>query len=117
LEALANEDMWQEYISVDLGHWDKSHLRALAEKAGVKEEYDRYYPWTSTYTHGHWGAVRDSVFTLCGNPLHRLHRIPRDETRSLEDVISDACVLVDQVLKLINELYGGPVIRVTTGHP
>jgi hypothetical protein len=113
LEALANEDMWQEYISVDLGHWNKSNLRALSERMGIKEEYDKYYPWTSTYTHGHWAALRDSVFTTCGNPLHRLHRIPREGTRTLEDVILDACGLVDRILVIINGLYGGPLFRVT----
>ena len=115
LEALANEDMWQEYISVDLGHWDKSNLRALSERAGIKEDYDKYYPWTSTYTHGHWAALRDSVFTICGNPLHRLHRIPREGTRTLEDVIPDACALVDRILAIVNGLYGGPLFRITAG--
>jgi hypothetical protein len=77
LNALANEDMWQELLPIDLGHWDKANLRSLSERAEVKDEYDRFYPWTSTYSHGHWGAMRDSVFEVCGNPLHRLHRIPR----------------------------------------
>jgi hypothetical protein len=41
LETLANEDMWQEYVSVNLGHWSNSNLRNLSEGAAVKETYDR----------------------------------------------------------------------------
>ena len=117
LNSLANEDMWQEFISMDLGHWDRSNLRTLSEKAGVKQEYDKFYPWTSTYAHGHWAALRDSVFIVCGNPLHRLHRIPRQSARVLEDVIPDACELVDRILGLIEHHYPGLQARVSAPEP
>jgi hypothetical protein len=113
LNALANEDMWQELLPIDLGHWDKANLRSLSERAEVKDEYDRFYPWTSTYSHGHWGAMRDSVFEVCGNPLRRLHRIPRQSPRVLEDVISDACELIDRILVIANGCYPGLRARVT----
>jgi hypothetical protein len=112
LESLANEDMYQEYLSIDLGHWEKSNLRRLSDEAGVKDEYDRYYPWTSTYSHGHWAAVRDSVFDVCGNPLHRLHRIPRPAARLLDDVVDDACKLVDRILGIVENCYPGLRVQV-----
>jgi len=105
LKELANEDMWEEYVGIDLGHWEQSNLRAMSEEAGVKSEYDTYYAWTSTYAHAHWGAIRDSVFDTCGNPLHRLHRIPRSECRTLPDVVPDACRLVDLILGLVSSCY------------
>src|SRR5581483_8450020 len=105
LERLANEDVWQEFVRIDLGHWEKSDLRKMSEEAGVKDVYDRFYGWTSTFSHGHWCAVRDCVFDTCGNPLHRLHRILRDQTRRLPDVISDACDLTDRTLELIAKAY------------
>ena len=76
LERLANEDVWQEFASIDLGNWAKSDLRSMAEHSGLKEIYDKYYAWPSGYVHGQWGAVRDTVFDLCLNPLHGYHRIP-----------------------------------------
>ncbi len=112
LNALANEDMWQELLPIDLGHWDKANFRSLSERAELKDEYDRFYPWTSTYSHGHWGAMRDSVFEVCGNPLHRLHRIPRQSPRVLEDVISDACELIDRILGIADGCYPGFSARV-----
>lgn len=113
LESLANEDMWQEFLKIDLRHWLNSNLRSLSESAGVKGEYDRFYPWTSAYTHGHWAAIRDSVFETCGNPLHRLHRIPRNAARTLEDVVADACELVDRTLSLVDRLYPNLSSRVS----
>jgi Family of unknown function (DUF5677)/SEC-C motif len=105
LEQLANEDRWQEFVPIDLGHWDKTDLRRMSEEAGVKQTYDRFYGWTSTFAHGHWCAIRDSVFATCGNSLHRLHRIPRAEARQLPDVMADACEIVDLVLGLVSRAY------------
>ena len=113
LEQVANEDMWQEFLNIDLGHWDNTNLRQMSIEAGVKDIYDRFYDWTSTFAHGHWGAIRDTVFDTCGNPLHRLHRIPRQSSRALPDVVPDACELVDKVLEIVSQLYPDFPHRVT----
>ena len=105
LERLANEDMWLEFQPINVGHWEKTNLRQMSETASVKADYDQFYNWSSTFTHGHWGAVRDAVFDTCGNPLHRLHRIPLRSVRALPDVIPDACHLVDKILALVSQLY------------
>ena len=113
LEQLANEDMWQEFLDIDLGHWDNTDLRKMSAGAGVKDVYDRFYGWTSTFAHGHWGAIRDTVFDTCGNPLHRFHRIPLQSVRSLPDVVPDACELIDKILELVSQLYPDFPHRVT----
>jgi hypothetical protein len=105
LKNLANEDIYQEFLPINLGHWEKTNLRSMSEAAGVKSEYDRFYSWTSTYLHGHWGAIRDSVFDLCHNPLHRLHRIPRPSARRLEDVVPDICYLIDGILDILDSAF------------
>ena len=117
LEQLANEDMWQEFQTINLGHWEKINLRQMSEMVGVKDEYDQIYTWSSAFTHGHWGAIRDSVFGLCGNPLHRLHRVPLQSVRALPDVIPDACRLVDKILELVSTLYPEFPHRVTLDIP
>jgi hypothetical protein len=105
LKELANEDVWEEYLSIELGHWEKANLRSQSIKANVKNEYDTFYAWTSAFAHGHWGPVRDTVYDTCGNPLHRLHRIPRDIARALPDVIPDACTLTDRLLSVVSQCY------------
>ena len=113
LEQLANEDMSQEFQTIDLGHWAEMNLRKMSEEAGVKNTYDRFYDWTSTFSHGHWPAIHDAVFETCGNPLHRFHRIPRQSPRALPDVVPDACQLVDKILEIVSQLYPHFQDRVT----
>ena len=113
LENLANEDVYQEFLPINLGHWDNSNLRKLAEETGCKDIYDAYYTWTSSFIHGHWGPMRDVCFTTCLNPLHRLHRIPRPTARTLEDVVPDACTLVDSIFETLDAVYSGFAARVT----
>jgi hypothetical protein len=111
LRELANEDVWQEFLPIDVGHWIKSNLRQLSEQANVKDDYDRFYSWTSMYSHAHWGAVRASVFDTCGNALHRLHRIPRTNARTQSDVLPDAVLLVDKLLNVVDRAYPGLTTR------
>jgi hypothetical protein len=107
LFAIANEDVWQEFLNIDVGHWANSNLRKLAMDSGMKEVYDKYYDWSSTYIHATWGAVRDTNFVTCHNPLHRLHRIPRLGHRQLNSIEPDAISLVNQMISILEGLYPG----------
>lgn len=113
LSILANEDVWEEFLPIELGHWEKANLRDLSIQSDTKNIYDQFYGWTSTFTHGHWGAIRDSSYDTCANPLHRLHRIPRKTIRTLPDVIPDACSLVDGILEILSKCYPSFQERVT----
>ena len=113
LNAIANEDRSVEFVRINLGHWDSSNLRQMSEDADAKGEYDRYYPWTSAYTHANWGAVRSVSFDLCINALHRAHRVLRTESPSLNDVVSDACELMDRILEGVNTAYPSFPLRCT----
>ena len=117
LKELANDDAWEEFVEINLGHWDRSTLLRMADETGTRSLYDRYYPWTSAYLHGHWSAIRDSSFQHCVNPLHRLHRIPRTSARSLPDVLLDACAIVDETLSVLANLYRPFVPRVSLSPP
>ena len=103
IEAIASEDMWEEFLDVNLASWSGLDLRKLSESAGVKPEYDQYYSWTSAYAHGMWGPIRESSFQVCSNPLHRLHRRP--ERMQLQDTVEDAASLVDDIIQDLSEAY------------
>ena len=96
VEQIAGEDMWEEYLTINLASWSGFDLRRLSEQSGLKDAYDKHYSWTSGYAHGMWGAIRESCYQTCGNPLHRLHRYP--ERRRLRDTVDDAAQIVDQIL-------------------
>jgi hypothetical protein len=113
LHELANEDRWQEFQDINFGSWAQKSLRKISEEANCKELYDIFYDWTSGYLHGHWAAVKDSVFTICNNPLHRFHRIPLQTHRSLEDILQDSCLIVDKILEIIEKSYPDFRQRVT----
>ncbi|GGA16411.1 DUF5677 domain-containing protein [Dyella nitratireducens] len=105
LYSIANEDAWQEFLNIDVGHWASSNLRKLATESGCKDIYDKYYDWSSGFVHGHWAAVRDTNFVTCHNPLHRLHRIPRLYARSLNSVDGDVVSLINEMLSSLDEKY------------
>lgn len=110
---LANGEKKMMFNDIDLGNWANSNLRDQSMKAGVRDIYDQYYEWPSSYAHGQWGAIQESIFQYCGNSLHRHHLIPRKQTRTLEDVTADACFLVDKTLTLIDKLFPHFSERVT----
>jgi len=115
LNILANDDCWQEYTPIELGHWDKKDLRKMAESSGTKDLYDNYYDWTSHYGHGHWGAVRESVFYVCANPLHRLHRVLASQPPMLGDVLPDAAKVMERIIIVVHACY--PEIRIDSLFP
>lgn len=105
IHAIANEDVWQEFLNIDVGHWANSNLRKLATECGAKDIYDRYYDWSSGFMHGNWAAVRDTNFVTCHNALHRLHRVPRMAHRPLPSVEPDCAELVNGMLGVLEKLY------------
>lgn len=105
LGQIANDDVWVEFLPVDIGDWEDSTLRQRAIYAGLKDKYDDYYTWSSSYCHSQWGAIRESVMDLCGNPLHRYHRIPLLFSLSLEDTKEDTFNLLNDIVKVLYEIY------------
>ena len=104
LDMLANEDAWMEFRDIRLGAWANKNLRKMSEEANVKDVYDKYYDWPSGFVHGHWGSIRDSVFSTCLNPLHRFHRVP-DPMQVMPSVLIDCCKLGNRILDILNGLY------------
>jgi hypothetical protein len=111
----ANEDIWQEFMPINLKSWAERNLRKMAAEAGVKETYDKYYDWSSGYVHGHWGAIRDSVFAVCLNPLHRYHRIPFVPRLDMPSVLPDAARMINLMIDIVNHLY--PTFKRRIKHP
>ncbi|MGK3225728.1 DUF5677 domain-containing protein [Enterobacter soli] len=103
LEIIASEDTWEEYLDIELGNWTNLDLRKLSIESNLKEFYDTYYSWTSGFAHGHWGVIREAEFTTCGNPLHRLHRIP--QSIPLQNVSNDLELIFNKILDDLDITY------------
>lgn len=105
LDEIANEDQADRFLEIELGHWSGTNLRQMSIDAGAKQIYDNYYNWTSSYSHGGWGAIRESNLQNCANPLHRFHIIPRIDPKKLPSVLPDSIYLMNLILEMISEMY------------
>jgi hypothetical protein len=105
LKQITNEDRSEEFSDIELSHWASSDLRKMSEETGCKDLYDAYYNWTSSFSHGSWGAVRESSFAMCANPLHRLHLIPTVSVYPLPGVLEDVVKVTNLILNLIESQY------------
>jgi len=105
LADLVNEDKWAEFVAINLGHWDSVNLRIISEEVGLKALYDKFYNYTSGYIHANWGAIRESVYQKCVNPLHRLHRVPTYNLPLLSSITSDAIEVTNYILESLSEAY------------
>jgi len=105
MENIANEDLWQEFVIINLGHWDGTDLRRMSDEAGVKEVYDKFYTWSSGYVHATWAGVRDVAYENCLNPLHRFHRFPAVSFPLLPSVLHDSIEVFNGILGFLGQAY------------
>lgn len=105
MENIANEDKWVEFIPINLGHWDSVNLRKMADDVELKELYDKFYNYTSGFIHGNWGAVRESVFQKCINPLHRYHRVPIFDLPLMPSITTDAEEILNSIFECLSRAY------------
>ena len=106
LEYLANEDKMTEFGSITIGNWVNLDLRKIGNAIGENEMYEKYYSYVSGYIHADWGAVRETSFQLCLNPLHRMHRIPNYRLPTHLPVSGeDNRLIVNKILRAVDKAY------------
>ena len=105
IDSFANEDRSVEFVPINLGHWDSTNLRAISEEVELEPIYDKYYNYTSGFKHANWGAVRESVYQKCLNPLHRFHNMPAIGLPLMPSVTADAIEITNCILKCLSQAY------------
>ena len=105
LDFIANEDQWLEFVPINIGNWDNNDLRKMSEEVKLKDLYDKFYNYTSGYSHSNWGAVRESVYQKCINPLHRFDRIPSQYLPLMLNVINDSVKIMNKILDCLSKAY------------
>ena len=109
VEALVNETKWEEFIDVDLRYFDKQGIRDKSIEVGEKELYDLFYDYDSSFSHGLWGAVRESSMLHCNSADHLFHTVPDIQNNQiLPDVNSDSYKIVILLFTLFANLYDIP---------
>jgi hypothetical protein len=74
-EAIIANELNEEFLSIELGHWLQRDTRKMADDVGLGEEYRLLYAPLSASAHGEWLALKQDVLVRCANPLHRGHYI------------------------------------------
>ena len=102
LDALVNQDIWEEFQDISIeGNFAGIDTRKMAEQIGLISEYRLLFAPASASVHGEWGALDQYVLTVCENPLHRHHRIPRADLH-----IRLGPELVDSAIAIASQLVG-----------
>lgn len=108
-ELLVNELMTEEFINVDLRYFDNQTIREKSEFAGEKQLYDLFYDYDTNFSHGLWGAIRESAMLRCDNASHHFHAIPDIYVnQTLPDVKSDGLKILKLFFSLFSEQYEIP---------
>jgi hypothetical protein len=109
VEAIVNEIRWEEFIDVDFNYFDKQGIRDKSKVVGEKELYDLFYDYETSFTHGMWGAVRESSMLHCNSADHQFHAIPDIyNDQNLSDVKSDSNKIMILLYELLADQYEIP---------
>ena len=109
VEALVNEIRWEEFIDVNLNYFDKQGIRDKSIDVGEKELYDLFYDYDSNFSHGLWGAVRESSMLHCNSSDHQFHIVPDIyDNQNLPDTKSDSNKIMILLYTLLASLYDVP---------
>ena len=108
IELLVNEHKDEMYQDIDI----KYFAGDMREKATVVNEkclWALCYQYGASYSHGLWGAIRESCMLSCKNPSHHGHCVPDYENvQQLPSILEDSILLLNKTILLINAFYELP---------
>jgi hypothetical protein len=109
LEIFVNEDKSEEFVDIDVTYFDKLSIKDKFHFVDEIELYEICYEYDTNYSHGLWGAVRESSMTFCDNALHFNHKIPdQDLEVELPSVVEDCKLVFFKLLLLFSKNYTLP---------
>lgn len=106
MEIYVNEDKDENFLNISLNYFDKQNLRQKVQSIGEEELYEIYYEYDTNFTHGFWGAIRESAMLICDNPAHLYHTVPDYSMEQMLFNVEEDCKLV---IKKVFALVSGIV--------
>lgn len=111
MELMVKQRIDDKFIDMDTNYFS-SKDKGTREKAIAVDEKDLwafYYDYGSAFEHGLWGAVRESASLNCGSVSHQYHCVPDVENNiKLKSVWNNCSMVMQKILKLLNDVYGCP---------
>lgn len=110
IELLVNEFISEIFTDIDVRYFpDGKNIKDKAKEVGEEELHKILYTYDSSFEHGLWGAIRESVFFKCGNPAHNFHCVPNIYGEiQLKTVLPDCIMLMNKFVSLLHKLCGIP---------
>ena len=101
LEERINSEIFEELLPIELGSvFEGTDMRKMAYEVKLEDLYRLVYSPTSAELHGEWVSLKEHNLTLCVNPLHGFHRLPKlqsDGMLSTGIILRSAAILGDTV--------------------
>ena len=108
-ELIVNEIKSEEFIDVDLKYFDKMGIREKSIEVDEKDLYDLFYDYESSFSHGLWGAIRESSMIRCDNPVHLFHTIPDIYSdQKLPDIKNDCLQVIKKFSLILSKIFDLP---------
>lgn len=109
MELIVNEDMDEAFVNMSVGYFDKTSIRTKFQKCGEDELYEVYYEYATNFSHGIWGAIRESSMLICDNPAHAYHSVPDYHLeQNLRSVLGDCEMVMKKTFDTITSYIEMP---------
>lgn len=103
LKLLANETKSEEFLKVSFKDFADKNVRQKFILVDEKDLYDTYYDYDTCFTHGYWGAIRESSLLTCDNPAHNYHSVADTEcNQKLINCCDDLIFLIDKIIVIMD---------------
>ena len=104
MEGLVNEDMDEAFVNTSFGYFDKTQINKKFIYCNEQMLYEIYYEYGTNFSHGFWGAIRESSMLICDNPTHNYHMVPDyNNEQKLRSIKADCDMLLGKLFELISE--------------
>jgi hypothetical protein len=109
LEERINSEIFEEFLPIELGSvFEGTDMRKMAYDVKLEDLYRLVYSPTSAELHGEWVSLKEHNLTLCVNPLHRYHRLPKLQSEGLVStgIVLRATSILAETLEAWLRAYG-----------
>lgn len=102
IELLTNEEISENFLNVSFGFFDSIRIKEKFNVCNENELYEIFYEYGTNYSHGFWGAIRESSMLPCDNPAHAYHDIPdyHNEQESIS-ILDDCKMLIEKLFAIL----------------
>lgn len=107
LEQVLEGDMMEEFQDIDVNaRFTKADTRTMAYAVGLAREYRTLFAPMSANVHGEWIPLEQYALDVCRNPLHRAHRLPNFDSRTMLSP-THVTLALDQLEAMVDEYIAG----------